>query len=289
MCFPNSPSSVHSRGAVQMLPLVGGRCWKNLERLYWENILETCFLQQAWLELRKWSIGSIINGGQMLENLERLLEKLCNVIREMFFKTGLTWAGKTNNEVMSYSIEKHITCNQLVHDLQSTKTWQAIKDRLPKVEPWVVETGLGDHSWYRRLVLQHPEKPCRNTFTITITAHHVYSCRGWRSLLCGSCWWKMHGVKSKVCPFCLYCVVVWLVSVYGKDWGQLAQSATATFFFLAGWRTTDSFSWICPVFNGSISWWSWNLYLCLCKWALRILPRWLKRGTWTTNWTTRPL
>ena len=31
-----------------------------------------------------------IGGGQMLENLERLLEKLCNVIREMFFKTGLT-------------------------------------------------------------------------------------------------------------------------------------------------------------------------------------------------------
>ena len=37
----------------------------------------------------------------------------------------------------------------------------------------------------------------------------------------------MNGVKSKVGPLCICCVVVWLVLVYGKNWGQLAQSDTA--------------------------------------------------------------
>ena len=37
----------------------------------------------------------------------------------------------------------------------------------------------------------------------------------------------MHGVKSKVGPLCICCVVVWLVLVYGENWGQLAQSDTA--------------------------------------------------------------
>ena len=37
----------------------------------------------------------------------------------------------------------------------------------------------------------------------------------------------MYGVKNKVGPLC--CVVVWLVLVYGENWGQLAQGATAPF------------------------------------------------------------
>ena len=93
----------------------------------------------------------------------------------------------------------------------------------------------------------------------------------------------MHGVKSKVGPLCLCCVVVWLVLVYGENWGQLAQSATVPLFFLPGQRNTDSFSWICPVFNSSISRRSWNLFLCPCKWALRLKARWLNTWTWTTK------
>ena len=93
----------------------------------------------------------------------------------------------------------------------------------------------------------------------------------------------MYGVKRKVGPLCICCVVVWLVLVYGENWGQLAQSATAPFFSLPAWRGTGSFSWICPAFNSSISRRSRNLFLCPCKWAVRILQRWLNRGTWTTN------
>ena len=37
----------------------------------------------------------------------------------------------------------------------------------------------------------------------------------------------MHGVKSKVGPLCICCVVVLLVLVYGENWGQLAQGDTA--------------------------------------------------------------
>ena len=55
-----------------------------------------------------------------------------------------------------------------------------------------------------------------------------------------------------------------------------------------GWRDTDSFSWICSVFNSSISWRSWNLFLWTSKWALRIWAKWFDRETWTTNWRARP-
>ena len=34
----------------------------------------------------------------------------------------------------------------------------------------------------------------------------------------------MHGVKSKVGPLCICCVVVWLVLVYGEIWGELETS-----------------------------------------------------------------
>ena len=53
-------------------------------------------------------------------------------------------------------------------------------------------------------------------------------------------------------------------------------------------RDTDSFSWISSVFNGSMSRGSWNLFLCPCKWALRLKIRWLNKWTWTTNRRTRP-
>ena len=39
---------------------------------------------------------------------------------------------------------------------------------------------------------------CMNISNLgTFTAHHVYSCTGWRILLWSCCWWKMYGVKSK--------------------------------------------------------------------------------------------
>ena len=69
---------------------------------------------------------------------------------------------------------------------------------------------------------------------------------------------------------------------------RLEQSDTAPPLLPPGWRDTDSFSWICSVFNSSISRRSWNLFLCPCKWALRLKERWLNRWTWTTKRRTRP-
>ena len=68
---------------------------------------------------------------------------------------------------------------------------------------------------------------------------------------------------------------------------RLEQSDTAPPLLPPGWRDTDSFSWICSVFNSSISRRSWNLFLCPCKWALRLKERWLNRWTWTTKRRTR--
>ena len=41
---------------------------------------------------------------------------------------------------------------------------------------------------------------------------------------------KMYVVKSKVGPVCLFCVMVWLVLVYGKILGQLEKSTLPTLF-----------------------------------------------------------
>ena len=38
------------------------------------------------------------------------------------------------------------------------------------------------------------------------------------------CWWKMYGVKSKIGPLCICCLVVWLVLVYSDISGQLEKS-----------------------------------------------------------------
>ena len=75
---------------------------------------------------------------------------------------------------------------------------------------------------------------------------------------------------------------------YDQFGGGLEQSDTAPLLLPPGWRDTDSFSWICSVFNSSISRRSWNLFLCPCKWALRLKERWLNRWTWTTKRRTRP-
>ena len=75
---------------------------------------------------------------------------------------------------------------------------------------------------------------------------------------------------------------------YDQFGGGLEQSDTAPPLLPPGWRDTDSFSWICSVFNSSISRRSWNLFLCPCKWALRLKERWLNRWTWTTKRRTRP-
>ena len=75
---------------------------------------------------------------------------------------------------------------------------------------------------------------------------------------------------------------------YDQFGGRLEQSDTAPLLLPPGWRDTDSFSWICSVFNSSISRRSWNLFLCPCKWALRLKERWLNRWTWTTKRRTRP-
>merc|ERR1712214_89804 len=66
---------------------------------------------------------------------------------------------------------------------------------------------------------------------------------------------------------------------------RLEQSDTAPPLLPPGWRDTDSFSWICSVFNSSISRRSLNLFLCPCKWALRLKERWLNRWTWTVTFT----
>merc|ERR1711884_104089 len=66
---------------------------------------------------------------------------------------------------------------------------------------------------------------------------------------------------------------------------RLEQSDTAPPLLPPGWRDTDSFSWICSVFNSSISRRSRNLFLCPCKWALRLKERWLNRWTWTVTFT----
>ena len=65
---------------------------------------------------------------------------------------------------------------------------------------------------------------------INNTVHHGYSCTEWRSLLCSCCWWKRYGVKGKVGRLCICCVVVWLVLVYGKIWGQLEKSTPPLLF-----------------------------------------------------------
>ena len=75
---------------------------------------------------------------------------------------------------------------------------------------------------------------------------------------------------------------------YDQFGGGLEQSDTAPLLLPPGWRDTDSFSWICSVFNSSISRRSWNLFLCPCKWALRLKAIWLNRWTWTTKRRTRP-
>ena len=94
---------------------------------------------------------------------------------------------------------------------------------------------------------------CMNISNLgTFTAHHVYSCTGWRILLWSCCWWKMNGVKSKVSPLCICCVVplmVWLplvvclVLVYDEIWGQLEKSTPPPLFPLRRseryWRSTS--------------------------------------------------
>ena len=69
------------------------------------------------------------------------------------------------------------------------------------------------------------------------------------------------------------------------NWNRATQPP---FFFLHGRRNTGSFIWICSLFNSSISWRSWILFLCPCKWALRLKARWLNRWTGTTKRKTRP-
>ena len=69
------------------------------------------------------------------------------------------------------------------------------------------------------------------------------------------------------------------------NWNRATQPP---FFFLHGRRNTGSFIWICSLFNSCISRRSWILFLCPCKWALRLKARWLNRWTGTTKRRTRP-